>query len=168
MASRRSQTIWSTSFVATSPRGICLRSTCSRNPLAWSNREPFSSCSATLVANHVPCNARIIGTHEHESRFVFDILHNNTTDIQPERHSTDTHGTNQVNFWLLFLTDKGTQDDPLVVHIKGTEQSQQEAANNKDKDDREDKRKNYELLLSAMIAAAALVPLSVIIKAIQP
>ncbi len=56
----------------------------------------------TLVANHVPCNARIIGTHEHESHFVFDILHNNTTDIQPERHSTDTHGTNQVNFWLLF------------------------------------------------------------------
>ncbi len=56
----------------------------------------------TLVFNHVPCNARIIGTHEHESHFVFDILHNNTTDILPERHSTDTHGTNQVNFWLLF------------------------------------------------------------------
>jgi TnpA family transposase len=57
----------------------------------------------TLVANHVPCNARIIGTHEHESHFVFDILHNNTTDIQPERHSTDTHGTNQVNYFLLFF-----------------------------------------------------------------
>lgn len=56
-----------------------------------------------LVANHVPSNARIIGTHEHESHFVFDILHNNTTDIQPERHSTDTHGTNQVNFFLLFF-----------------------------------------------------------------
>lgn len=41
----------------------------------------------TLVANHVPCNSRIIGTHENESHFVFDILHNNTTDIQPERHS---------------------------------------------------------------------------------
>jgi TnpA family transposase len=57
----------------------------------------------TLVANHVPCNARIIGTHEHESHFVFDILHNNTTDIHPERHSTDTHGTNQLNFILLFV-----------------------------------------------------------------
>ena len=56
----------------------------------------------TLVSNHVPCNARIIGTHEHESHFVFDILHNNTTEIQPARHSTDTHGTNQVNFFLLF------------------------------------------------------------------
>jgi TnpA family transposase len=57
----------------------------------------------TLVANHVPCNARIIGTHEHESHFVFDILHNNTNDIQPERHSTDTHGANQVNFFLLLF-----------------------------------------------------------------
>lgn len=57
----------------------------------------------TLVSNHVPCNARIIGTHEHESHYVFDILYNNTTDIRPERHSTDTHGANQVNFFLLFV-----------------------------------------------------------------
>jgi TnpA family transposase len=57
----------------------------------------------TLVANHVPCNARIIGTHEHESHFVYDIVHNNTTDIQLARHSTDSHGTNQVNFLLLFF-----------------------------------------------------------------
>jgi TnpA family transposase len=56
----------------------------------------------TMVFNHVPCNARIIGTHEHESHFVFDILHNNTAEIQPEMHSTDTHGGNQVNFFLLF------------------------------------------------------------------
>lgn len=57
--------------------------------------------SYTLSANHVPINAKIIGTHEHESHFVFDILHNNTTDIKPERHTTDTHGTNQVNFFIL-------------------------------------------------------------------
>jgi TnpA family transposase len=61
--------------------------------------------SYTLVANHVPINARIIGTHEHESHFVFDLPHNNTTDIKPERHSTDTHGTNQVNFWILHVFD---------------------------------------------------------------
>lgn len=58
-----------------------------------------SAC--TVVANHVPINARIIGTHEHESHFVFDLLYNNTSDIKPTRHSTDTHGTNQVNFWIL-------------------------------------------------------------------
>jgi TnpA family transposase len=57
----------------------------------------------TLVANHVPVNARIIGTHEHESHYVFDILHHNTTDVHPERYSTDTHGTNQMNFFLLHV-----------------------------------------------------------------
>jgi len=59
--------------------------------------------SYTLVANHVPVNARIIGANEHESHYVFDILFNNTTDIQPEVHSTDTHGTNEVNFAILHL-----------------------------------------------------------------
>jgi TnpA family transposase len=57
----------------------------------------------TLVANHVPVNADIIGANDHESHYVFDILFNNTTDIQPEVHSTDTHGTNAVNFALLHL-----------------------------------------------------------------
>jgi len=57
--------------------------------------------SITLVANHVPVNAKIIGTHEHESHYVFDLLYNNTSDIRPERHSTETHGTNQVNFIIL-------------------------------------------------------------------
>ncbi len=57
--------------------------------------------SYSLVANHVPINAQIIGANEHESHYVFDILFNNTTDIQPEVHSTDTHGTNEVNFAIL-------------------------------------------------------------------
>jgi len=56
-----------------------------------------------LVANHVPINAEIIGANEHESHYVFDILFNNTTDIQPLIHSTDTHGTNEVNFAILHL-----------------------------------------------------------------
>ena len=59
--------------------------------------------SYTLVANNVPINAYIIGANEHESHYVFDILFNNTTDIQPEIHSTDTHGTNEVNFALLHV-----------------------------------------------------------------
>jgi len=59
--------------------------------------------SYTLVANHVPLNAEVIGANEHESHYVFDILFNNTTDIQPEIHSTDTHGTNEVNFAILHL-----------------------------------------------------------------
>ncbi len=59
--------------------------------------------SYTLVTNNVPVNATIIGANEHESHYVFDILYNNTTDIQPEVHSTDTHGTNVVNFAILYL-----------------------------------------------------------------
>jgi len=34
---------------------------------------------------------------------VFDLLFNNTTDIDPDMHSTDTHGTNEVNFALLHV-----------------------------------------------------------------
>ncbi|HEY8803638.1 MAG TPA: Tn3 family transposase, partial [Clostridium sp.] len=35
--------------------------------------------SYTLVANHIPINAKIIGANEHESHYVFDVLYNNTT-----------------------------------------------------------------------------------------
>ncbi len=57
--------------------------------------------SLTLVANHIPINAKIIGAHEHESYFVFDLLYNNTSDVDPYILSTDTHGTNQVNHAIL-------------------------------------------------------------------
>lgn len=57
--------------------------------------------SITLVANHLAPNAKIIGTHEHESHFLYDILYNNTSEIDPRIVSTDTHGTNQVNHALL-------------------------------------------------------------------
>ena len=69
------------------------------SPKYFGLHKGVSAC--TVVANHVPINAKIIGTHEHESHYVFDLLFNNTTDVKPERHSTDTHGTNQVNFWIL-------------------------------------------------------------------
>lgn len=57
----------------------------------------------TLIANHVPINARVIGAHEHESHYVFDILFNNNTHVQPDIHSTDVHGINRLNFALLHL-----------------------------------------------------------------
>ncbi len=55
----------------------------------------------TLIANHIPINAKIIGANEHESHYVFDLLYNNPTDFQPDVHSTDTHGANEVNFGIL-------------------------------------------------------------------
>lgn len=57
--------------------------------------------SYTLVANNIPVNAKIIGANDHESHYVFDILYNNTSEIQSDRHSVDTHGTNNVNFLIL-------------------------------------------------------------------
>jgi len=57
----------------------------------------------TLTANHVPINTKVIGPNTHESHYVFDLLYNNLTDIQPTIHSTDTHGTNEVNFGILHL-----------------------------------------------------------------
>lgn len=55
----------------------------------------------TMVVNHIPVNAKIIGSNEHESHYVFDLMYNNSTNIQPAIHSTDSHGTNKVNFAIL-------------------------------------------------------------------
>ena len=56
--------------------------------------------SYTLCANNLGLNGKIIGA-DHESHHVFDILHNNTSNVDPLIHSTDTHGTNEVNFAIL-------------------------------------------------------------------
>jgi len=69
----------------------------------------------TLVANHVPNNAQVIGANEHESYFIFDLLFNNTSDIKLDILSTDTHGANHVNFALLDLF--GYKFAPRYVQI---------------------------------------------------
>ena len=71
--------------------------------------------SLTLIANHIPINAKIIGAHEHESYFVFDLLYNNTSDVDPRILSTDTHGTNQVNHAILDIF--GYQFAPRYKHL---------------------------------------------------
>ena len=48
---------------------------------------------------------------------MFDLLYNNTTDIQPSIHSTDTHGTNEVNFAILAFF--GYQFAPRYKDIRG-------------------------------------------------
>lgn len=55
----------------------------------------------TLVSNHVPVNTQVIGANEYEGHFAFDLLYNNTSEIQPNTLSTDNHGTNNVNFAIL-------------------------------------------------------------------
>lgn len=74
--------------------------------------------SYTMVANHIPIQARIISANEHGSHYVFDILYNNTTNIKPTIHSTDTHETNEVNFAILDLF--GYQFAPRYKDIQAT------------------------------------------------
>ena len=69
------------------------------SPKYFGMKKGVSVC--TVVANHVPITGTVIGAHEHESHYVFDLLFNNTSDLRPDQHSTDTHGTNQINFFLL-------------------------------------------------------------------
>jgi TnpA family transposase len=51
--------------------------------------------------NYIPVNASIITANEHESHFVLDALLNNSSQVKPDLHSTDSHGSNEVNFALL-------------------------------------------------------------------
>ena len=60
----------------------------------------------TLSANHVPIDARVISSNQHESHFLFDILYNNNSNIDPDWISGDGHSINQVNFLLLNMIDK--------------------------------------------------------------
>ena len=60
----------------------------------------------TLLANHVPVNARIIAANEHESRYLFDLVYNNTSEIKPDIFSTDTEGSNRLNFLLLYAIER--------------------------------------------------------------
>ena len=55
----------------------------------------------TLVINGLPANLKVFGSNDHESHYVFDLLYNNQTKLNPTIHSTDTHGTNRVNFAIL-------------------------------------------------------------------
>jgi TnpA family transposase/uncharacterized protein YdeI (YjbR/CyaY-like superfamily) len=69
----------------------------------------------SLVVNHVPVNAKLIGANEHESHYAFDIVFNNTSEIDPEVISVDMAGTNQVNFVL--LETFGRTWAPRYTHI---------------------------------------------------
>lgn len=60
----------------------------------------------SLIANHIPINTMIIGANEHESRFFFDLIYNNSSEIQPDIFSTDTEGSNKLNFLLLHLIER--------------------------------------------------------------
>lgn len=56
----------------------------------------------SLLANHIPLQSEVIGAHEHESNFVFDICYNNTSNIMPTAITGDMHSINKANFGILY------------------------------------------------------------------
>lgn len=58
------------------------------------------------IVNCFPIASRLIGAHEYEGNFTFEMVHHqNTSEIKPQKVSTDKHGTNVLNFGLFDLTD---------------------------------------------------------------
>jgi TnpA family transposase len=57
--------------------------------------------SIGLIVNHISPNARIISSHDHEGHFAYDLVFNNTSEVNPNRISTDRHGDNRINHALL-------------------------------------------------------------------
>ena len=55
----------------------------------------------TLLANHIPLQTELIGAHEHESYFVFDIWYNNITEVTPDVVTGDMHCINKGNFAIM-------------------------------------------------------------------
>ena len=55
----------------------------------------------TLLANHIALQTELIGSHEHESTFLFDICYNNTSNIMPTAITGDMHSINKANFAIL-------------------------------------------------------------------
>jgi TnpA family transposase len=56
----------------------------------------------TLLANHIPLQTKIIGPHELEGHYLFDILSSNTTNIIPNAVTGDMHSENKANFFTLY------------------------------------------------------------------
>lgn len=57
----------------------------------------------TLLVNHIPLQTELIGAHEHESYFAFDIWYNNTSSVTPDAITGDMHLINKANFAIMDL-----------------------------------------------------------------
>jgi TnpA family transposase len=55
----------------------------------------------TLLCNHVPLQGWLIGAHEFEAHYVFDIWYRNTSGIVPTVITGDMHSINKANFAIL-------------------------------------------------------------------
>lgn len=59
-----------------------------------------------LSVNHAVINSAVISPNEHESHFLFDIVYNNTSDIDPDAVTGDMHSINCLNYVILDAINK--------------------------------------------------------------
>ncbi len=57
--------------------------------------------SLNMLVNEVPVNCDIIGANEYEGHYIYDLYHGNASGVDPAILSTDTAGSNLVNFAIL-------------------------------------------------------------------
>jgi TnpA family transposase len=69
-----------------------------------------------MLSNYVPISSNVIGAHEHESNFVFDIWYNNTSLINLNILTGDMHSVNKINFGLMDMF--GGELRPRFTNLK--------------------------------------------------
>lgn len=74
------------------------------------------SISYTLVSSFFALNGKVVPSRSHESHYLFDLVYNNSSEIQPSIIATDTHGTNQFNHAILHAF--GYQFSPRYAQFK--------------------------------------------------
>lgn len=74
------------------------------------------SISYTLVSSFFAMNGKVIPSRSHESHYLFDLVYNNSSEIQPSVIATDTHGANQFNHAVLHAF--GYQFSPRYAQFK--------------------------------------------------
>jgi len=70
----------------------------------------------TLLSNHVPIQCELIGPHEHESHFAFDLWYGNTSLINPTVLTGDMHSVNKANFAIFYWF--GGEFRPRFTNLK--------------------------------------------------
>ena len=70
----------------------------------------------TLLSNHIPIQGEIIGAHEHESYFAFDVWYKNTSLINPIVLTGDMHSINKANFAIFNWF--GSEFRPQFTNLK--------------------------------------------------
>lgn len=79
----------------------------------FGSRKGISAYSS--IADNIPINSMLIGAHQSENIFVHDVAFNHNSCIHTNFHTTDTDGTNKVNYVLFYF--RGTTYAPRYKNL---------------------------------------------------